>query len=98
MLNVSEIRNYKIVFIVSHDSFLSFLDKPFVATSASANIVFGFVGGVVNLTCRAEAEPAANFTWYRKDKKLSPKKFTMFEEQHTSILQVHFLAAFMCRR
>lgn len=44
--------------------------------------------GVVNLTCEAEAEPAADFTWYRHNKKLNPKVHLIHSEGHESILQV----------
>lgn len=33
------------------------------------NEAFGYIGGEVNLTCEALAEPAANFTWFRQHKK-----------------------------
>lgn len=32
------------------------------------NIVYGYLGGTVNLTCEVEAEPQPNFKWFRKDK------------------------------
>lgn len=68
---------------------LNIADKPIAPPrKASADIQFGYIKGTVNLTCEAEAEPAANFTWYRNNKKLSPKVHLMQTEGHFSVLQV----------
>lgn len=64
-------------------------DKPQLPPRrASANIMYGYVRGIVNVTCEAEAEPPATFTWYRDDKKLSPKQHFIHTQGHESILQV----------
>ncbi|KAG4072544.1 hypothetical protein HA402_004633 [Bradysia odoriphaga] len=55
---------------------------------ASADVQFGYLYGIVNLTCEAEAEPAAEFTWYRHNKKLNPKVHLIHSEGHESILQI----------
>ncbi|KAJ6649771.1 Limbic system-associated membrane protein, partial [Pseudolycoriella hygida] len=55
---------------------------------ASADVQFGYLYGVVNLTCEAEAEPAADFTWYRHNKKLNPKVHLIHSQGHESILQI----------
>lgn len=41
---------------------------PNIATPLP-NEVYGYIGGEVNLTCKALAEPTANFTWFRQHKK-----------------------------
>lgn len=70
-------------------------DKPITPPrKASANVQFGYLYGIVNLTCEAEAEPAADFTWYRNNKKLSPKVHLIHSEGHESILQVRLI---VCR-
>lgn len=55
---------------------------------ASAEITFGYIHGIVNLTCEAEAEPAATFSWFRHNKKISPKVHLINSEGHFSTLQV----------
>lgn len=53
------------------------------------DVAFGYMNGYVNLTCIAEAEPNANFTWYRSGNKvLSPKQNKIFNGEHISMLQV----------
>lgn len=65
------------------------LDKPMAPPrKASADITFGYINGIVNLTCEAEAEPYANFTWHRHNKKLSSKIHLIHSEGHLSVLQV----------
>lgn len=64
-------------------------DRPVAPPhKASAVITFGYIRGVVNLTCEAEAEPAANFTWSRDNKKLSNKVHLIHTVGHVSKLQV----------
>lgn len=76
-------------FETSNKSPLIYLDKPIPSTiKASANIQYGYLYGVVNLTCEAEAEPAADFTWYRHKKLLNPKVHLIHSEGHESIMQV----------
>lgn len=66
--------------------FVLIADKPvWKNTTERPESSFGYVNGIVNLTCIAEAEPPANFTWYQHGKKLF---HTTFVEQHTSILQL----------
>lgn len=61
---------------------------------AKVNQAYGYVGGIVNLTCEAVAEPAANFTWYRQHKKTMPGR--IIEQPHFSILQVFFSRKTLC--
>lgn len=51
-------------------------------------MVYGYIKGYVNLTCEAEAEPKAEFFWYRHGKRLLPRSHTIFTGIHSSILQV----------
>lgn len=53
---------------------------------AKVDQAYGYIGGEVNLTCEAVAEPAANFTWYRQHKKSVAGR--IIQEPHWSILQV----------
>lgn len=66
------------------------LDKPIgVQKKGHPDVAFGYKNGYVNLTCIAEAEPNANFTWYRSGNKvLSPKQNNIFYGEHISMLQV----------
>lgn len=52
--------------------------------------MYGYLRGIVNITCEAEAEPPAKFTWYRDDKELSPKHHFIHTQGHESVLQVRF--------
>lgn len=49
---------------------------------------FGYKNGYVNLTCIAQAEPMANFTWYKGNKMLNGKNHKIFNGEHVSLLQV----------
>ncbi|GLV31343.1 factor of interpulse interval [Carabus blaptoides fortunei] len=48
---------------------------------------YGYIGGEVNLTCEAVAEPAANFTWFRQHKKTIPGR--IIQIPHLSTLQLY---------
>lgn len=66
-------------------------DKPYFihrGTYGSRNVTYGYVGGMVNLTCEATAEPPANFTWSANNKKFSHKSHHIFTANHISMLQV----------
>ncbi|XP_055540722.1 neuroglian-like [Wyeomyia smithii] len=54
----------------------------------SANITYGYVGGSVNLTCEAMAEPPANFTWSANNKKFTHKSHLIYSGPHVSLLQI----------
>lgn len=79
-------------------NYYAITDKPIAPPrKASADIAFGYVHGMVNLTCEAEAEPAANFTWYRHGKKLSHKVHLIHSEGHVSYLQVYGVQIFIIK-
>ena len=54
----------------------------------SISDAYGYVGGMVNLTCEATAEPPANFSWSANNKKLTPKSHIIYNGRHVSMLQV----------
>lgn len=55
---------------------------------ARADIVYGYMDGLVNLTCEVDAEPPANFTWFRNGKRVFQTLYTIHEQPHASILEV----------
>ncbi|XP_049549195.1 limbic system-associated membrane protein isoform X2 [Anopheles darlingi] len=68
---------------------LNIKHKPYLPKwKPSVVDAYGYVHGMVNLTCEAAAEPAANFTWYAGGKKLTPKSHTIHYGQHVSMLQI----------
>ncbi|XP_047738227.1 hemicentin-2-like [Hyalella azteca] len=50
-------------------------------TTANDSEHFGFVQGVANLSCSVDADPAANFTWYKDGQELRAK--LIFEEKES---------------
>lgn len=65
------------------------LDKPIkLIRRESADTQYGYLNGYVNVTCEAQAEPQARFTWYRFGKELHPKKNQIINGKHVSVLQV----------
>ncbi|XP_035774509.1 hemicentin-1-like isoform X1 [Anopheles albimanus] len=68
---------------------LNIKHKPYLPKwKPSVVDAYGYVHGMVNLTCEAAAEPPANFTWYAGGKKLTPKSHTIHYGQHVSMLQI----------
>ncbi|EDS35755.1 conserved hypothetical protein [Culex quinquefasciatus] len=70
---------------------LNIKHKPYFihrGTYGSRNVTYGYVGGMVNLTCEATAEPPANFTWSANNKKFSHKSHHIFTANHISMLQI----------
>lgn len=67
-------------------------DKPYIPDYSRGNVTYGYVGGKVNLSCDAVAEPPANFTWSSNNKKFSHKNHTIYGGQHVSLLQVSHLS------
>lgn len=69
---------------------LNIKHKPYFVNRGyySGNVTYGYVGGAVNLTCEATAEPAANFTWSANNKKFSHKSHLIYSGQHVSMLQI----------
>lgn len=70
---------------------LNIKHKPYFIhrnTYGSRNVTYGYVGGMVNLTCEATAEPPANFTWSANNKKFSHKNHHIFTANHISMLQI----------
>uniref|UniRef100_A0A182QG23 Neural cell adhesion molecule 1 n=1 Tax=Anopheles farauti TaxID=69004 RepID=A0A182QG23_9DIPT len=68
---------------------LNIKHKPYLpARKTSVSDAYGYVGGVVNLTCEATAEPPANFTWSANNKKLTPKSHIIYTGRHVSMLQI----------
>lgn len=55
-------------------------------------IRFGYIKGYVNLTCEADAEPPAEFIWYRDGKKVF---HNVHNGPHISILQVSIHLSFL---
>ncbi|KAG7176419.1 Neural cell adhesion molecule 1-like 2, partial [Homarus americanus] len=50
---------------------------------------YSYVTGEVNLTCEAEAEPHANFTWIKEGEVITPSdSVQIFDDDHKSILQL----------
>lgn len=68
----------------------SVVDKPMhkKLVHAKVNQAYGYIGGEVNLTCEAVAEPAAVFTWFRPYRKLTTMPGRIIQRSHWSILQV----------
>lgn len=54
------------------------------------DVQYGYLKGYVNVTCEAEAEPPAIFSWYRNNKRLNSKHHQIINSEHISILQVNF--------
>lgn len=52
------------------------------------DVQYGYLKGLANVTCEAEAEPPATFTWYRENRLLDPRIYPVHNELHTSVLQV----------
>ncbi|XP_035908761.1 neural cell adhesion molecule 2-like isoform X2 [Anopheles stephensi] len=68
---------------------LNIKHKPYLpAWKPSVTDAYGYVGGVVNLTCEATAEPPANFSWSANNKKLTPKSHIIYNGRHVSMLQI----------
>lgn len=71
---------------------LRVLHKPVWKYSGSEleNTVYGYLGGVVNLTCEVIADPVATFTWKRQSNKINPQNYnaTLINEPNRSILQL----------
>lgn len=68
----------------------SVADKPMhkKLVHAKVNQAYGYIGGEVNLTCEAVAEPAAVFTWFRPYRKLTTMPGRIIQRSHWSTLQV----------
>nr|CAD7589126.1 unnamed protein product [Timema genevievae] len=65
--------------------------KPIMLDNTSSPIAsYGFVTGLVNLTCSVQADPSANFTWTKDSKTLSENlgNITIFNDTNLSTLQV----------
>uniref|UniRef100_A0A3B4H6S2 B-cell receptor CD22 n=1 Tax=Pundamilia nyererei TaxID=303518 RepID=A0A3B4H6S2_9CICH len=56
-------------------SYLSLMSLPSVSVSPSAEIV---EGSSVTLTCSSDANPAANYTWYKEQQPISQEKQIIF--------------------
>ena len=55
-------------------------DAPRIATSVTG-ATFGYVGGLVNLSCAAQAIPQANFSWAKEDEEILPYVKTKNDER-----------------
>lgn len=64
-------------------------DKPISYKKSNEEIAFGYKNGYVNLTCIAEAEPKADFKWFKGEKELNKKNHKIFNDEHVSFLQLH---------
>uniref|UniRef100_A0A182NEE1 Neural cell adhesion molecule 1 n=1 Tax=Anopheles dirus TaxID=7168 RepID=A0A182NEE1_9DIPT len=68
---------------------LNIKHKPYLpGRKQSVKDAYGYVGGVVNLTCEATAEPPANFSWSANNKKFTPKSHIIYNGRHVSMLQI----------
>uniref|UniRef100_A0A182T6N5 Ig-like domain-containing protein n=1 Tax=Anopheles maculatus TaxID=74869 RepID=A0A182T6N5_9DIPT len=68
---------------------LNIKHKPYLPPrKPSVTDAYGYVGGMVNLTCEATAEPPANFSWSANNKKLTPKSHIIYNGRHVSMLQI----------
>ncbi|XP_026463472.1 hemicentin-1-like [Ctenocephalides felis] len=65
---------------------LNIQHKPMSPANPRPQLVYGFVSGVVNVTCEALGEPPANFTWMRNKKPL--KEAIVFNSEHSTTLQL----------
>ena len=51
---------------------------------------YGFIGGTVNMTCSAVAEPGADFIWIKDNRTLQPNDdVEIFNSDHHSSLQLY---------
>lgn len=68
---------------------VSLPDKP-RRLLKSYDYYYGYIKGFVNITCEAIAEPSAEFTWKRDDKKmpLISNYHQIFTSENQSVLQV----------
>lgn len=64
-------------------------DRPIPRRKTNNETAYGYLHGTVNLTCHAEAEPHANFTWYHGKKQLGPPEYIIYDGEHMSHLQIH---------
>ncbi|XP_053677613.1 neural cell adhesion molecule 2-like [Anopheles nili] len=68
---------------------LNIKHKPYLPPwKTTVSDAYGYVSGVVNLTCEATAEPPANFSWSANNKKLTPKSHIIYNGRHVSMLQI----------
>uniref|UniRef100_A0A182J736 Neural cell adhesion molecule 1 n=2 Tax=Anopheles atroparvus TaxID=41427 RepID=A0A182J736_ANOAO len=68
---------------------LNIKHKPYLPQwKTSVSDAYGYVGGMVNLTCEATAEPPANFSWWANNKKLTSKSHIIHSGRHVSMLQI----------
>lgn len=64
-------------------------DKPISqGRRESVDVQYSYLKGNVNISCEAEAEPPATFTWYRDKKRLKPQEHQISTSNHESVLQV----------
>ncbi|GAB0095936.1 Neural cell adhesion [Sergentomyia squamirostris] len=52
------------------------------------NVQYIYMNGTANLTCEAEAEPLANFSWFRHGKKINPRQQTIHRGRGISQLEI----------
>lgn len=68
---------------------LNIKHKPYLPPwKTSVSDAYAYVGGMVNLTCEATAEPPANFSWSANNKKLTLKSHIIHSGRHVSMLQI----------
>ncbi|XP_058126256.1 neural cell adhesion molecule 2-like [Anopheles ziemanni] len=68
---------------------LNIKHKPYLPPwKSTVSDAYAYVGGMVNLTCEATAEPPANFSWSANNKKLTPKSHIIHTGRHVSMLQI----------
>lgn len=81
--------NFILLFLKNLCLIILFADKPVrPIRRESADIQYGYIKGIVNVTCEAQAEPPAKFRWYRHNKQLNPEHHQIIIGEHMSMLQV----------
>lgn len=72
------------------DFLVDSLDKPMRKRflHSKANQVYGYVGGIANLTCEVIAVPHAGIGWFRPYKDLAKMQGTLASKPNWSALQV----------
>ncbi|XP_055838579.1 neural cell adhesion molecule 2 [Episyrphus balteatus] len=66
--------------------------KPHWSSNETINNYYAYLGGFVNLSCEAIAEPPASFTWIYDNKAISSNiksDYRIFYELHSSVLEIN---------
>lgn len=66
--------------------------KPHWSNNETIDIYYAYLGGHVNMSCEAIAEPPASFTWIYDNKAISSNiksDYRIFYEPHSSVLEIN---------